>query len=209
LATQVFISHTKLDKSLCDRFDITIARVGLKAFRSELENIRPPAWSTIIDEINRSCALFLLVGEELVKAQAASDVAQRQEWKFTQNWISYEVGVASQRRIDVWVVCDTDVRINFPVPYLNNYQVWGVTPNVPVGLNWWKLILDRYKQGLTCGVDVDVFSDRTFKCVSCGAVFNFHSIVEPGYKMICPTCLQITTFPSGWLLDSEQRSFRE
>lgn len=47
MVIQLFMSHTKLDKNFCDRFDIMAARVGVKVFRSEFEKIKPPAWSTI------------------------------------------------------------------------------------------------------------------------------------------------------------------
>ena len=78
LSVQIFLSHTKLDKDFCDRFDNVAARVGLKFFRSELENIQAPAWATIKKEIETSAALFLLVGKELVSAQALSDSARRE-----------------------------------------------------------------------------------------------------------------------------------
>ena len=195
MSAQIFLSHTKLDKDFCDRFDIAAARVGLKLFRSELESIENPAWATIMDEIGKSSALFLLVGKELVEAQASSDSAKREEWKFTQNWISYEVGVACQRQIDVWVACD-GVRINFPVPYLNNYELWGLDPGNRDQLEFWKTILERYKEGKTCRLQD--FPKRNFKCLSCGAVFNLRSTIRAAYIMTCPTCLKGTQFPSEW-----------
>lgn len=61
--TQIFVSHTRLDKQTYDKFDVAAARVGIKVFRSEYETLVPPAWKTIRDEIERSSALFLLVGQ--------------------------------------------------------------------------------------------------------------------------------------------------
>ena len=60
---QVFVSHTKRDKEFCDAFDRVCARVGIKAFRSEFEEILTPAWKTIKEAINKSVALFFLVGK--------------------------------------------------------------------------------------------------------------------------------------------------
>lgn len=124
---QLFMSHTKLDKDFCNRFDIAAARVGIKVFRSEFEKIKPPAWKTIKRQMDASSAMFLLVGKKLVNAQKASEknVKLRKEWKHTQNWIAYEVGLACERGIDVWVWCDVGANINFPVPYLNNYVLQG------------------------------------------------------------------------------------
>jgi hypothetical protein len=59
MVTQVFLSHTKLDKDCCDRFDRAAPRVGLRIFRSEFENLQYPEWKTIKEEIDRPVALFL------------------------------------------------------------------------------------------------------------------------------------------------------
>jgi len=93
---KVFLSHTKLDSKFCDRFDNICSTVGLARFRSDFADIRQPSWTTIKEELGQSRALFLLVGNELVKQQIAPDP----NWKYTQNWISYEVGLAHERNID-------------------------------------------------------------------------------------------------------------
>jgi hypothetical protein len=57
--SKIFISHTQKDVVFCDEFDDIANSVGIKPFRSELENIPTPAWETIKDEIkNNSVALF-------------------------------------------------------------------------------------------------------------------------------------------------------
>lgn len=200
MPVQVFLSHTKLDKDWCDQFDIMAARVGLKVFRSEFESIDAPAWKTIRNEIARSSALFLLVGKELVKAQASLDPKERESWKFTQNWISYEVGVACQREIDVWVSCDS-VRINFPVPYLNNYTLYGLTGTPPkhIGRDFWKCALELYLGGGNSSLD----KDRRCDCPYCGSVFNLHSILDDGDEAVCPTCLKVMLFAHGWLKQTQ------
>ena len=123
-ATRVFLSHTKFDKDFCDKFDNICSNVGMKRFRSEFSEIVKPPWRTIKEQLGKSRALFLLVGNELVNHQASQ---YNPDWRFTQNWISYEVGIAHQLNIDVWVVCDS-VQINFPVPYFNNYVPFGLDP---------------------------------------------------------------------------------
>ena len=40
----IFVSHSKRDVEYCDVFDRAVARVGIRAFRSEFETITPPAW---------------------------------------------------------------------------------------------------------------------------------------------------------------------
>lgn len=193
---QVFESHTKLDEKTCNKFDIIAAREGMRVFRSEYETIEPPAWETIKREMKRSVALFLLVGPELVKSQ---ENAVAKEWKFTQNWIAYEVGLACALGIDVWVLCN-GVEINFPVPYLNNYSVGKF--EIKKGtferntlrryLNGETYPLGKWKHNLACPYE------------NCGAKFNFHSVVKEDSKVPCPTCLRYFVFSDGWLLEKKK-----
>jgi len=116
---QIFVSHTKFDADFFNFLDSAEARLGkIRLYRSEYEKIDSPPWLTIKKELDKSDALFLFIGKELVKAQAAADKSPtaREDWKHTQNWIAYEIGIASEKFMDVWVLCD-DVEINFPVPY--------------------------------------------------------------------------------------------
>jgi len=192
---QVFESHTKLDEVTCNKFDIAAAREGIKVFRSEYESIDPPAWETIKKEMKRSVALFLLVGPELVKSQ---EQAVANDWKFTQNWIAYEVGLACALGIDVWVTCD-DVEINFPVPYFNNYSVRKIETNK---FKFARSVLRHYLGGERYHFGI---YDRGLSCPheNCGAKFNLHTKIKKGEKIKCPTCLQEIVFPEGWLLPTK------
>ena len=191
-AIQVFESHTKLDENTCNRFDIIAAREGMKVFRSEYETLESPAWRTIKREMEKSVALFLLVGPELVKSQKENPV----DWKFTQNWIAYEVGLACALGIDVWVLCD-GVEINFPVPYLNNYSVG----RFEIGkYKFERSVLRRYLQGYSYPLNI---WNRQVSCShkGCRAQFNFHTVKSKSRKIVCPTCLRKIVFPNGWLLE--------
>jgi len=191
MVVQIFESHSKRDQETCNKFDVFIAaREGVRAFRSEYEEIVTPAWKTIKKEMRRSKALFLLVGPELVKAQ----VEQKNSWKFTQNWIAYEVGLACQLGIDVWVLCD-DVKINFPVPYLNNYSTSGLREGA---VDFKRYVLRRYTMGKTFPFGYN--KSKEFRCPHqrCGARFNFHTPIKKGKSSICPTCLRTLSFPKGW-----------
>jgi len=206
MVVQLFMSHTKLDKAFCDKFDVAAARVGVRVFRSEFETIKPPAWKTIKKQMELSSAMFLLVGKKLVEAQAASNrsVKARDAWKHTKNWIAYEVGLACQRGIDVWVICD-DVDINFPVPYLNNYalNLESIEEDGSIdkiGLIRW--ILEEYSKGKSFPFGIGGRGDT---CVyeDCLAQYNLHSQVEKNGEVVCPTCLRTNVYPEGWLLDEE------
>ena len=144
--------------------------------------------------MDASSAMFLLVGKELVKAQEASGKGAKlsEEWKFTQNWIAYEIGLACEREIDVWVWCD-DVEINFPVPYLNNYAIFGQQKTM-------RGILEEYSEGRNLPLGK---WGRNDQCIydQCGATYNLHSTISKGEKAVCPTCLRRNIYTEGWLLE--------
>ncbi|MHC3130081.1 MAG: hypothetical protein IBV52_08425 [Candidatus Bathyarchaeota archaeon] len=200
MVVQLFMSHTKLDKTFCNMFDVVAARVGIKVFRSEFEEIKPPAWDTIKEAMDVSSAMFLLVGKELVKAQEDSekDPKLREDWKHTQNWIAYEIGLACAKGIDVWVYCD-NVKINFPVPYLNNYAIYGSLPHKK-HLNWLKYKLNVYAHGGKYLLTDDSHRKVTCPNVNCKATFNLHSIIPEKGTVTCPTCLKTMVFANGFLL---------
>ncbi len=160
------------------------------------ETIKPPAWRTIKNQIVGSRAVFLLVGKELNKAQALSDSSAetREKWKFTQNWIAYEVGLACMKGIDVWVICD-NLEINFPVPYLNNYALGLDDDKSSIGFIRW--VLEEYLKGETFPLGK---FDRIVSCAhhNCKVEYNFHSRYPAKTDFVCPTCLKKVQFVNDW-----------
>jgi len=193
----IFLSHTRKDKEFCDRFDNACATIGIRRFRSEFESLGTPAWARIKAEMNQSIALFLLVGKELVEAQRQQD----DNWKYTQNWIAYEIGLACASKIDVWVICD-GVNINFPVPYLNNYEVHGFHLEHADNREWFYRVLKGYKIKKRYLPRDNIKFYVTCPHETCGSVFNLHSILERESTITCPTCLRPMVFNEGWLLNA-------
>lgn len=187
MSVKVFLSHTKLDRKFCDRFDNICATVGLSRFRSDFADILKPSWSTIKYELEQSSALFLLIGKKLVQQQAAPSP----DWKFTQNWISYEVGLAHRQNIDVWVICDK-VSINFPIPYFNNYVPGGLAPGAP--MKYMEGIFKTYCEGGSYPLKEPTFT----ACKPCGIQFNLHNKLKPGQLITCPQCLHKIQWEKGF-----------
>lgn len=216
---QIFLSHTKKDREFCDSLDTRIfaRNAEIKGFRSEFEEIEKPEWKTIKDEINKSCALFFLVGKELVKEmgklggkelikeinKSHTSSTERKNlqginWRYTQNWIAYEIGVACQKGIDVWAICDESVEINFPMPYVNNYLI--ILPedreNAIKYIRW---VVNEYANGQHFPIE-KVYQDskiEKIKCIHCDMEFNFHKyflvkehIIDFSPEIICPQCLE-------------------
>jgi len=182
------MSHTKLDERFCDIFDRACARVGIRSFRSEFETIQPPAWKTIRDQMKRSSAMFLLIGKELVEMQHRSsyDTETARSWKYTQNWIAYEIGLACERGIAVWVLCDS-VAVNFPVPYFNHYQPFAND------MNWLRQILDHYNKAIYLRPPPELKVICPNK--NCGIEFTFWGYHHPRpFEVPCPQCLEIMRY---------------
>jgi hypothetical protein len=111
--SQIFVSHSSKDKPIVDFFLEKFNDVGVKPVLMEYEkwsrNGRPN-WIWIKDEIQQSKALFLLIlTKNIVKNE------------HTQNWIAFEIEVASTCNPMIPVFVFMEKNVNFPVPYLSHY----------------------------------------------------------------------------------------
>ncbi len=202
---QIFVSHTKFDAEFFDVLDRAEGRLGkIHLYRSEYEKIESPPWSTISNELMKSRALFLLIGKELVKQQASADTSPeaREKWKHTQNWIAYEIGIASARFMDIWVLCD-DVETNFPVPHMNNYVLHR-------DFDFYKKILNHYSKLFFRKYRPFRFKPnknsliqlrkRAIMCPheKCRVSYNLHSSLKKGDSFKCPSCLRPIYLNADW-----------
>ena len=206
LIPQVFLSHTKKDEDFCDKFDRVCARVGVKSFRSEFENIPPPPHKTIINAMNNSIALFFLVGKELVKNQKTGG----EEWGYTQNWIAFEIGLACQRGIDVWAICD-DVLINFPMPYINNYLT--VSLRRDDAFSYMRFVLNEYVQGRNFSFPYihSINGNSAVSCPypNCKMEFNLHVAWKKDTQITCPQCLRPLIFKTDRQIKNDDFDFKK
>lgn len=196
--SQIFITHTRKDKDFLNKFDSIFAGTEVKRYRSEFEEIQEPPWRTIKQEINRSNALFFIVGKELVQSHKNHD----SDWDYTQNWIAYEIGLACQIGLDVWVICDKNINLNFSVPYVSMY--W---PNFDADQYYKPMsgIIGMYnnKVKLPCPLPTSLMDkecDIGVKCSNkgCGLEFNMLSALSKNQTISCPHCLKSITFLNGF-----------
>ena len=187
---QVFLSHTQRDVDVSYIFCDACELAGVKPFMAEFEPLGLPAWKTIRDEIRKSRALFFVIGKELVGAQDSSDPS----WHHTQSWIAYEIGVACEREKDVWVICD-DTKMNFPVPYLNNYL--PITLENKQSFDYLVYILKRYAEGETTNFPREGFVIQC-RYNDCKATYNLHMKVDSDTYIRCPQCLRRRRLRKGW-----------
>ena len=103
---QVFLSHSK-DDSRLRFFEEACSAAGVILKKMELEDPEFPPWRSIGREINRSQMMFVSLSEPLLGL----------DYRHTQNWIDYEVGLACQRELPVWVFEPSEEQVDFPIPY--------------------------------------------------------------------------------------------
>lgn len=195
----VFISHSKDDPNL-DFFHKVFSAVQTKAVWMEFEEIEAPPYISIRDNVNRSDAVFVLLSEHLVSRQ------------YTNNWVSFEVGLAANFKrlkvspkatqarlgLDVWVFEPLDRNISFAVPYCTYYMRYE--PNLPT-LKRLRLALEEAPSHVL-GVPATCHWD------GCKLSFNYltRSYEKP---FNCPACRGIMQVPKYWFYDyAVERSWR-
>jgi len=94
------------------------------------------------------------------------------------------------------------VTINFPVPYLNNHSLHEIGVDAD---SFHRKILKNYLNGLNYPFSPKEMFSYNCPHKSCGARFNFYSILNEGAIFTCPTCLQPITLEKGWLIKEKKQ----
>ncbi len=189
---QIFVALSKKDKETAKRFNQVSSHEKATLFKAEYEAIKTPVWQTMKEEVAKSKALVFLVGPELVEARKKDGA----DWTNISWLIGYMSGLSVAAGIDVWVLCDSKISINFPVPYINNYSIGIETkPNGYEGK-----ILRSYAQGETFPFGYS--PSRRFWCPNkqCSGQYNLHNVLQKGDQVVCPMCNRVLSFPNGWQL---------
>lgn len=179
---QIFVSHSQYDKEIRASFDTVFARTGVKSVCMEFEQIYPPAWQKIKNEIKASETVFILLGPNVRSSS------------YTQNWIAFEAGLACAFEKEVWVFEQAGAYIEFPIPYLTDYMIYNLED--PNHFDYVRDIIEGYGQPLyilPLGVDHrtkrNIPTGKLVTCqhINCGSKYLLHTDVE-SYN--CPSCRQ-------------------
>src|SRR5262249_49752769 len=108
----IFISHSQKDTDLVNLFRSAFDPNHVTPILMEYESFSLPAWRAIKSKIQGSSALFVLLSSNL----KSSD--------YTQNWVSYEIGVADAAGREIWVFEDISNQVHFPLPKADHYMVY-------------------------------------------------------------------------------------
>ena len=138
----------------------------------ELEDIKPPPWITIKENVMKSVATFVLLSYPL------------QNYAHTRNWIDFEVGLNCMANKPVWVCEALNEQIDFAVPYCTHYCPYDPDPNNAAEVKRLKWYIDMYA-GL--GPATPIYRAPMVKCPkdTCGLAFGMMADVE---SFRCPSC---------------------
>lgn len=113
MASQVFISHSRKDEEHLLQLDRVFGKAEIGQYRANFEDQSPPVSEDLKQEINRSRAMFVVLGPN---AEAATH---------TMIWIGWEAGIATQQGIPVWILEDVHSKVEMPIPSLTHYVFWN------------------------------------------------------------------------------------
>ena len=102
---QVFVSHSKRDVTIRQFFDSIFADTKVAAVRMEFEELHSTPSVDIRNRIMQSDALFVLLGQNLTFSQ------------YTENWVGFEVGIATALNKPIWVMERFGDKVQFPFHY--------------------------------------------------------------------------------------------
>jgi len=174
---RIFVSHSKHDVTVVNFFTRAFAtsKNAVKADFMEFEDLEGKyAGREIAQRITNpeTQAVFVLLGPGVRSAL------------HTENWVTFEVGVASGVGKDVWVFEHLVDNIEFPVPYLNHYVMYQ-TDNIAY-LQFIRNMIDAYSI-FPLFRNTIIFGHKPshIKCIRCNAEYFLHTPIE---QFPCPCC---------------------
>ena len=168
---RIFLSHSKADKEILDFFLKVFGLAGVQAISVEFEYFPPPPWQFIKRQMFLSNALFLLLGPNVIDRGI-----------YTQNWISFEIGLACQLKKAIWVFEQIDIPVRFPVPYLNHYVLYD--PKNREHLDYIRGVIEIYKQAPFLR-KIPFYARINCPNNGCKISFSLHTEMK---EFECPSC---------------------
>ncbi|WP_158676841.1 hypothetical protein [Pukyongia salina] len=209
--SRIFISHSSRDTESIDFFNKIFSTLKVSAIYEEYDQQegRHISNQKIKDDIESSCALFVLLDEQI------------EDLKHTRDWIAWETGVAKglNKKVFVFEKTKDTGKLGIVIPHLDHFIVYD--PNNYNWRNYLKPIIqsfdntstvttvalssaagaalaeDKWTGGLI-GLGIGLFlangnKDKTFgesvQCFKCRLTYFIH--VSPGQLFRCPSCNQM------------------
>jgi hypothetical protein len=182
---EAFLSHSKADQELVNRFYKVCSRAEMKPNIAEFEELGTGSLTAedIVQMIQKSSLFLLFLTPNIMNSV------------YTQNWVNFELGCAYGARTrppaeqkDIYVFEPFD-QLQFPIPYLDYYLLFDPRQEV----HW------RFIENMFCEEKIywsrlfpllwgqrpsDQFGTR-MTCDYCHTTFTLLSKVD---SFLCPTC---------------------
>ena len=200
--TNIFLSHSKEDFNIINVFRNAFNGTEVYPVFMEYEKFPNPPWTAIKNTIENSSTLFVLLSNNL----KISD--------YTQNWVSYEVGVADEANKEIWVFEDINNQVIFPLPKVHHYMLYcqnqqdsleylrtiirsyALNPKGAIGLGLISLLAFSNPIvaiiGAVLGSKINIPNKPvgigvTCPYTNCGIKFQYHNLLT---TIRCPSCRQ-------------------
>ena len=111
----VFISHSKKDVELVRVIKTNFMSAGITPLFMEFTPESKPPYAKIEENIKNSDAVFLFLTQNIISS------------KYTENWISFEVGLAKAANKPLFLTEDINNKVHYPVPYVSSYILYEPT----------------------------------------------------------------------------------
>ena len=188
-SASVFVSHSKDDKKEINFFTNIAARAGFRVYLMEWEDLEGKYSAERIRDIIKSNFIenvrmvIVLLGENVLNPTSPV---------YTQNWITFEVGAATDSRKPVWVLENKDYLIDYPIPFVSDYYQYELD-----NVDDLRRIGDIIKYQMTNPpVNNQSYKKVAEKCPygNCNAKFRLWNRYHN--QMTCPVCKQLISWNS-------------
>ena len=200
--SQIFLSHSRQDTQIVEYFVNKFDDTSVKPVRMEFEKWsrnRRPNWMWIRDEIKKSKALFLLLSRNIIGTQQ------------TQNWVSFEIGLASMCTPQIPVVIFEEEKVHFPIPYLNHYFDQSFSRKTNIFMNDFSkpllktnthVLYESFIDELIMHPNIGLSEEETIECSKCFLRFRYWGEKEEINCPCCPAYIKISGPKLSDLIDS-------
>lgn len=179
---QIFISHSRKDHELMEVFRSFFNGTDIKPIFMEYESWSrkdEADWQWIFRHVKVSNAVWVIVTKNIVDPENPQ----------TQNWVAYEIGVASACKPPKPVCVFKEEPVNFPVPYLNHYLPKVVWDKEAQWLSakdkrMWEKHRLKVMQSMIKEPEDDTKTPKV-RCKNCRIVFCYHGTAA---QFTCPCC---------------------
>jgi len=167
----IFLIHSSLDTQRPNFLDKAVGKTNMLLDEAEWFEMYGPAWSVLREKIRVCKAVFVLKGPNIATSL------------YTSNWVSWEIGVAAERKKDVWVFESLLDPIFMPIAYLTDYVVYD--PEDYDHIAFIGILSQLYALGEPRPTGIPTF------CPFCSINYNIHTLL---HSWNCPSCQR----PSSW-----------